>query len=178
MVVQPLQVEGNVYSVTQTTRIQRRAAHEMYGAMGYTLVSNYFLRDVLPELILRHHLTPLEVAVLSHVVGRQCDPELLLLRKELAKAGKPLRAGVVVFTQVDVAKELRVSRTSASTALSSLASINLVKRGQRSHYQLNPLIFFNGSGDVQKQLLEELRAMGFEDGFPDEIGPIETEKGN
>jgi DNA-binding MarR family transcriptional regulator len=123
----------------------------MLGEEGYSLVSNYFARYVLPQALTQRLITPLQGAVLSNLIGRQ-------------------KRGTILATQQEVADEIRAGRTSVGPALNGLCELNLVRRVKRGEYQLNPRIAYNGNGDTQRDLLEELRAMQLKSEFPDKIG--------
>ncbi|MFD0532385.1 hypothetical protein ACFQ1I_46750 [Kitasatospora arboriphila] len=81
----------------------RRAAHDMAGSMGYSLTSNWFLAKVLARCIVAHRLSPVEVAVLLHMMGSQ-------------------DRGRIQQTQVEMAGELGVARSSVNSAIGGSAS--------------------------------------------------------
>ncbi|GAA2390425.1 hypothetical protein GCM10010420_12750 [Streptomyces glaucosporus] len=130
--------------------VYRRPPHDMLGKDGYSLVSNYFTRYVLPYCLMKRIISPLQTAVLSNLIGRQ-------------------KRGLIAATQAEIAEEIGVGRTSIGLALSALCEKNLLRKVKRSTYQLNPRVAFNGNGEEQQQLLAELRAMQLDTHFPDEL---------
>jgi predicted transcriptional regulator len=134
------------------TTVYRRPPHDMLGADGYSLVSNYFLRRVLPYCLMHNAITKLQAAVLSNIIGRQ-------------------KKGKIAVTHAEIAEELGVKRTSIGHALDALCEKNLIRRTKRSAYQLNPRVAYNGNGQEQHDFLTELRAMALDSRFPDELAP-------
>lgn len=141
-------IPGGVYEARTT--FHRRAPHDMLGKEGYSLVSNYFARRVLPYCLMKRIITPLQTAVLSNFIGRQ-------------------DRGLIEATQDEVASEIGVGRTSVGPAIKVLCEKNLLRKVQRGVYQLNPRVAFNGNGDEQGGVLAELRALDLESKFPDEL---------
>lgn len=138
-----------------TAKIRKRQPHDMFGTAGYSLVSNYFLRRVLPYCLMHNIISKLQGAVLSNFIGRQ-------------------ERALITATQEEVAKEIGVGRTSVGPAIDYLCELNLLRKVKRGHYQLNPRVAFNGNGDEQKDFLTELRALRLENKFPDELDPVLT----
>ncbi|MER5482615.1 replication/maintenance protein RepL [Streptomyces sp. NPDC002812] len=136
----------------RVTRKRRRANHDMLGQEGYSLVSNYFNRRVLPWCLMHNVISKLQTAVLSNLIGRQ-------------------QRGLITATQEEIAKEIGVSRQSVGPAIEALCHLNLVRQVKRKVYELNPRIAFNGNGDEQNEFLERLRTMKLENRFPDELAP-------
>lgn len=134
------------------TTVYRRPPHDMLGADGYSLVSNYFLRRVLPHCLMHNAITKLQAAVLSNIIGRQ-------------------KKGRIAVTHAEIAEELGVKRTSIGHALGALCEKNLVRRTKRSSYELNPRVAYNGNGQEQHDFLAGLRALALDSGFPDELAP-------
>lgn len=134
------------------TTVYRRPPHDMLGADGYSLVSNYFLRRVLPYCLMHNAITKLQSAVLSNIIGRQ-------------------KKGRIAVTHAEIAEELGVKRTSIGHALDALCEKNLIHRTKRSTYQLNPRVAYNGNGQEQYDFLTELRALALDSRFPDELSP-------
>jgi predicted transcriptional regulator len=124
----------------------------MLGTDGYSLVSNYFLRRVLPYCLMHNIISKLQGAVLSNIIGRQ-------------------KKGRVSVTHVEIAKELGVARTSIGNALDALCRKNLIRKVRRSTYELNPRVAYNGNGAEQRDFLAELRSLELESRFPDELAP-------
>ena len=132
---------------------KRRASHDMAGSMGYSLTSNWFMAKVLARCIVAHRLSPVEVAVLLHMMGSQ-------------------ECGRLVQTQVDMAKSLGVSRSSVSSAIGRLSELNYIRRHKlRGRYDVNPRLCFRGNGDEQNGMLAQVRAEKLASEFPDTIGP-------
>ncbi|GGO97981.1 replication/maintenance protein RepL [Wenjunlia tyrosinilytica] len=150
------QLPGPVYEARTT--FFRRAPHDMLGEDGYSLISNYFARHVLPQALVARQVTGLQAAVLSNLIGRQ-------------------QRGLIQATQQEIADEIGAGRTSVGPALNALCDLNLVRRLKRGVYQLNPRIAYNGNGDTQRDLLDELRGMQLASGFPDEVGLIPADEG-
>ncbi|MEU0896749.1 replication/maintenance protein RepL [Streptomyces massasporeus] len=142
--------KGPVHEVK--TVVYRRPPHDMLGADGYSLVSNYFLRRVLPYCLMHNIISKLQAAVLSNMIGRQ-------------------KKGKIYATHAEIADEIGVKRTSIGHALDALCEKNLVRKAKRSSYQLNPRVAYNGNGQEQRDFLAELRALALESKFPDELAP-------
>lgn len=87
---------GPVHEVK--TVVYRRPPHDMLGADGYSLVSNYFVRRVLPYCLMHNIISKLQAAVLSNMIGRQ-------------------KKGKIEATHAEIAEELGVKRTSIGHAL-------------------------------------------------------------
>lgn len=49
---------GPVHNVEVKATIYRRQPHDFLGADGYSLVSNYFMRHVLPKCLTQHLISP------------------------------------------------------------------------------------------------------------------------
>ncbi|MGE7439271.1 MULTISPECIES: replication/maintenance protein RepL [Kitasatospora] len=131
----------------------RRASHDMAGSMGYSLTSNWFMAKVLARCIVAHKLAPVEVAVLLHMMGSQ-------------------NRGELIQTQVDMARELGVARSSVNSAIGRLCELNYIRRRtQRGRYDVNPRLCFRGNGDEQNGVLAQVRAEKLASEFPDTIGP-------
>ncbi|WP_331731178.1 replication/maintenance protein RepL (plasmid) [Kitasatospora sp. NBC_00070] len=131
----------------------RRAAHDMAGSMGYSLTSNWFLAKVLARCIVAHRLSPVEVAVLLHMMGSQ-------------------NRGQIAQTQVEMANEIGVARSSVNSAISRLCELNYIRRHKkRGLYDVNPRLCFRGNGDEQNGVLVSVRAEKLASEFPDTIGP-------
>ncbi|MEU9774538.1 replication/maintenance protein RepL [Streptomyces sp. NPDC047968] len=131
--------------------VRRRRAHDMLGTEGYSLISNYFMRRVLPYCLMHKILSPLQTAVLSNMIGRQ-------------------ERGVISATQAEIAEEIGVGRQSVGPAVTKLCELNLLNRPKRMVYELNPRVAFNGNGDQQRDFLEGLRSMKLASRFPDQLG--------
>jgi predicted transcriptional regulator len=134
------------------TIVYRRPAHDMLGADGYSLVSNYFLRRVLPYCLMHNIISKLQAAVLSNIIGRQ-------------------KKGRTEVTHAEIANELGVKRASVGRALEALCEKNLIRKAKRSSYQLNPRVAYNGNGQEQHDFLTELRALALDSAFPDKLAP-------
>ncbi|MFF7459080.1 replication/maintenance protein RepL [Kitasatospora sp. NPDC008115] len=131
----------------------RRATHDMAGSMGYSLTSNWFLAKVLARCIVAHRLSPVEVAVLLHMMGSQ-------------------NRGQIIQTQVEMATELGVARSSVNSAIGRLCELNYIRRHKkRGQYDVNPRLCFRGNGDEQNGVLAVVRAEKLASEFPDTIGP-------
>ncbi|MFD7338751.1 replication/maintenance protein RepL [Streptomyces violascens] len=141
---------GPVHEVKTT--VYRRPPHDMLGAEGYSLVSNYFLRRVLPYCMMHNIISKLQGAVLSNIIGRQ-------------------KKGRIDVTHAEIAKELGVNRTSIGHALDALCEKNLIRKVKRSSYELNPRVAYNGNGTEQRDFLAELRSLDLESRFPDQLAP-------
>ncbi|CAM5675519.1 replication/maintenance protein RepL [Streptomyces mordarskii] len=115
-----------------------RASHEVYGRGGYSQVSNDFLSEVLAVLIARHGMSPAQSAVLVFCMGRQ-------------------REGRLRITHVKIARHLGIERANVTRALGRLEEWHMVKRRANSLIVVNPLICFKGHGDLQQEVLEQLR---------------------
>ncbi|MFJ8547215.1 replication/maintenance protein RepL [Streptomyces sp. NPDC093586] len=122
----------------------------MLGADGYSLVSNYFLRRVLPYCLMHNIISKLQAAVLSNMTGRQ-------------------EKGKIEVTHAEIAAELGVKRTGIGHALDALGEKNLIRKAKRSSYQLNPRVACNGNGQEQHDFLAGLRTLALESKFPDEL---------
>ncbi|MBK3645688.1 replication/maintenance protein RepL [Streptomyces sp. MBT33] len=142
--------KGPVHEVK--TVVYRRPPHDMLGEAGYSLVSNYFLRRVLPYCLMHNIISKLQAAVLSNMIGRQ-------------------KKGKIEATHAEIAAELGVKRTSIGHALDALCEKNLIRKVKRSSYHLNPRVAYNGNGQEQHDFLAELRALALESRFPDELAP-------
>ncbi|MFJ9344734.1 replication/maintenance protein RepL [Streptomyces sp. NPDC101733] len=140
---------GPVHTVR--TQVYRRAPHDFLGEEGYSLVSNYFLRRVLPYCLAHHIISTLQGAILSNLIGRQ-------------------KKGKIKSTHAEIAGEIGVQRTSIGAPLDGLCEMNLLRKVQRGVYQLNPRVAYNGNGDEQADFLAHLRAAKLESKFPDELG--------
>ncbi|MER6076035.1 hypothetical protein ABT187_46315 [Streptomyces sp. NPDC001817] len=139
--------KGPVHEVKAV--VYRRPPHDMLGSDGYSLVSNYFLRRVLPYCLMHNIISKLQASVLSNIIGRQ-------------------KKGKIDVTHAEIAAELGVNRTSIGHAL---CEKNLIRKVKRSSYQLNPRVAYNGNGQEQHDFLAELRALALESKFPDELAP-------
>lgn len=135
--------------------VYRRAPHDFLGEEGYSLVSNYFLRRVLPYCLTHHIISPLQGAILSNMIGRQ-------------------RKGKIQTTHAEIAEDLGVQRTSIGQPLDRLCEMNLIRKLKRSTYELNPRVAFNGNGNEQADFLARLRALQLASNFPDELGEALT----
>jgi predicted transcriptional regulator len=142
--------KGPVHEVKAV--VYRRPPHDMLGSDGYSLVSNYFLRRVLPYCLMHNIISKLQAAVLSNMIGRQ-------------------KKGKIEVTHAEIAAEIGVKRTSIGHALDALCEKNLIRKVKRSSYQLNPRVAYNGNGQEQHDFLAELRALALESKFPDELAP-------
>lgn len=141
-----------VEEVTYRLR-RRRMPHDMAGSMGYSLTSNWFMAQVLARCIVAHRLSPLQAAVLLHIMGSQS--ESMFVQKQSA-----------------LADELGVARTSVNSAIRRLCELNYIRRGpSRGTYQVNPRLCFQGNGDVQNRVLAGIRAEQLASQFPDTVGP-------
>jgi hypothetical protein len=148
-------VPRNTHEVQVTAKVRSRMPHDMLGDDGYSLVSNYFARRVLPYCLMNKIITPLQTAVLSNFIGRQ-------------------DRGLVFATLADIAEEVDVARTSVGGAVTRLCDLNLLRKVKRGVYELNPRVAFNGNGDEQNEFLWRLREQDLEGNFPDELGPEMT----
>lgn len=142
--------KGPVHEVK--TVVYRRPPHDMLGSDGYSLVSNYFLRRVLPYCLMHNIISKLQAAFLSNMIGRQ-------------------KKGKIEATHAELAEEIGVKRTSIGHALDALCEKNLVRKVKRSSYQLNPRVADNGNGQEQRDFLAELSTLALESKFPDELAP-------
>ncbi|MGW1762416.1 replication/maintenance protein RepL [Streptomyces mirabilis] len=139
--------------VDDGTDLARLIAEQfMLGADGYSLVSNYFTRRVLPYCLMHNIISKLQAAVLSNMIGRQ-------------------KEGKIEATHAEIADQIGVKRTSIGHALDALCEKNLVRKVKRSSYQLNPRVAYNGNGQEQHDFLAELRALALDSRFPDELAP-------
>lgn len=141
---------GPVHEVKTT--VYRRPPHDMLGAEGYSLVSNYFLRRVLPYCMMHNIISKLQGAVLSNIIGRQ-------------------KKGKIGVTHAEIATEIGVKRTSIGHALDALCEKNLIRKVKKSTYELNPRVAYNGNGAEQRDFLADLRALQLDSKFPDELAP-------
>ncbi|MGW4995889.1 replication/maintenance protein RepL [Streptomyces mirabilis] len=116
-----------------------RAPHDAFGRNGYSQVSNDFLSEVLAVLIARHGMSPAQSAVLVFCMGRQ-------------------REGRLRITHVKIALHLGIERANVTRALGSLEGWHMIQRRANSLIVVNPLICFKGNGDLQEEVLEQLRA--------------------
>lgn len=144
---------GPVHEVR--TQVIRRTPHDFLGEEGYSLVSNYFLRRVLPYCLTHHMITTLQGAILSNLIGRT-------------------RKGKIQTTHAEIAEEIGVQRTSIGSPLDGLCEMNLLRKLKRGTYELNPRVAFNGNGNEQADFLAKLRAAKLESKFPDELGEVLT----
>ncbi|MFD8887952.1 replication/maintenance protein RepL [Streptomyces erythrochromogenes] len=144
---------GPVHEVHTT--IIRRAPHDFLGEEGYSLVSNYFLRRVLPYCLTHRIITTLQGAILANLIGRQ-------------------KRGKIATTHAEIAEEIGVQRTSIGAPLEGLCRMNLLRKIKRGVYELNPRVAFNGNGNEQADFLARLRAAKLESKFPDELGEVLT----
>ncbi|MFJ3906117.1 replication/maintenance protein RepL [Streptomyces sp. NPDC090025] len=151
MIAETLGGAGPIHEVELKATVHRRQAHDFLGQDGYSLVSNYFLRHILPKCLTQHLISPLQGAILSNMIGRQ-------------------KRGQIHATHAELADECGVQRTSIGSPLESLCEMNLILKVKRSTYQLNPRVAFNGNGDEQADVLSQLRAAKLESRFPDELG--------
>ncbi|WP_030978401.1 replication/maintenance protein RepL [Streptomyces sp. NRRL S-1824] len=115
-----------------------RAPHDAYGRNGYSQVSNDFLSEVLAVLIARHGMSPAQSAVLVFCMGRQ-------------------REGRLRITHVKIARHLGIERANVTRALGTLEGWHMVQRRTNSLIVVNPLICFKGNGDLQQEVLNQLR---------------------
>ncbi|QNE79633.1 hypothetical protein F0344_34830 (plasmid) [Streptomyces finlayi] len=142
--------KGPVHEVRTT--VYRRPPHDMLGTEGYSLVSNYFLRRVLPYCLMHGVISKLQGAILSNIIGRQ-------------------KKGRIEVTHAEIASELDVKRTSVGHALDALCEKNLIRKVKRGSYELNPRVAYNGNGKEQSEFLAELRALDLGSQFPDRLAP-------
>jgi hypothetical protein len=137
-----------VQQMDVSVRYTYRAPHEMYGRSGYSVVSNDFLADVLAVLIAQHGMSPIQSAVLLWCIGRQ-------------------REGWLRATHKKIADKLGVERSNVTRALGRLEEWHMLRRVDTGLVFVNPLLGFEGNGDVQQEILEALRRGAPEGAFPE-----------
>ncbi|MEU7553068.1 helix-turn-helix domain-containing protein [Streptomyces sp. NPDC044571] len=137
-----------VQQMDVNVRYTYRAPHEMYGRSGYSVVSNDFLADVLAVLIAQHGMSPIQSAVLLWCIGRQ-------------------REGWLKATHKKIAAKLGVERSNVTRALGRLETWHMLQRVDTGLIFVNPLLGFEGNGDVQQEILEALRRGAPEGAFPE-----------
>nr|WSW49782.1 MarR family transcriptional regulator [Streptomyces sp. NBC_01001] len=137
-----------VQQMDVNVRYTYRAPHEMYGRSGYSVVSNDFLADVLAVLIAQHGMSPIQSAVLLWCIGRQ-------------------REGWLKATHKKIADKLGVERSNVTRALGRLEEWHMLQRVDTGLIFVNPLLGFEGNGDVQQEILEALRNGAAEGAFPE-----------
>ncbi|MGW6602451.1 replication/maintenance protein RepL [Streptomyces sp. NPDC055036] len=137
-----------VQQMDVNVRYTYRAPHEMYGRSGYSVVSNDFLADVLAVLIAQHGMSPIQSAVLLWCIGRQ-------------------REGWLRATHKKIADKLGVERSNVTRALGRLEEWHMLQRVDTGLIFVNPLLGFEGNGDVQHEILEALRRGAPEGAFPE-----------
>ncbi|MEV7318309.1 replication/maintenance protein RepL [Streptomyces microflavus] len=137
-----------VQQMDVNVRYTYRAPHEMYGRSGYSVVSNDFLADVLAVLIAQHGMSPIQSAVLLWCIGRQ-------------------REGWLRATHKKIADKLGVERSNVTRALGRLEEWHMLQRVDTGLIFVNPLLGFEGNGDVQHEILDALRRGAPEGAFPE-----------
>ncbi|MGW3505280.1 replication/maintenance protein RepL [Streptomyces globisporus] len=137
-----------VQQMDVNVRYTYRAPHEMYGRSGYSVVSNDFLADVLAVLIAQHSMSPIQSAVLLWCIGRQ-------------------REGWLRATHKKIADKLGVERSNVTRALGRLEEWHMLQRVDTGLIFVNPLLGFEGNGDVQHEILDALRRGAPEGAFPE-----------
>ncbi|KIF72809.1 hypothetical protein QR77_41845 [Streptomyces sp. 150FB] len=137
-----------VQQMDVNVRYTYRAPHEMYGRSGYSVVSNDFFADVLAVLIAQHGMSPIQSAVLLWCIGRQ-------------------REGWLRATHKKIADKLGVERSNVTRALGRLEEWHMLQRVDTGLIFVNPLLGFEGNGDVQHEILEALRRGAPEGAFPE-----------
>ncbi|OXY96362.1 replication/maintenance protein RepL [Streptomyces sp. 2R] len=137
-----------VQQMDVNVRYTYRAPHEMYGRSGYSVVSNDFLADVLAVLIAQHGMSPIQSAVLLWCIGRQ-------------------REGWLRATHKKIAGKLGVERSNVTRALGRLEEWHMLQRVDTGLIFVNPLLGFEGNGDVQHEILDALRRGAPEGAFPE-----------
>lgn len=141
-----------VQQMDVSVRYTYRAPHEMYGTSGYSVVSNDFMSDVLAVLIAQHGMSPIQSAVLLWCIGRQ-------------------REGWLRATHKKIADKLGVERSNVTRALGRLEEWHMLQRVDTGLIFVNPLLGFEGNGDVQQEILEALRRGAPEGAFPEVKAP-------
>lgn len=141
-----------VQQMDVSVRYTYRAPHEMYGKSGYSVVSNDFMSDVLAVLIAQHGMSPIQSAVLLWCIGRQ-------------------REGWLRATHKKIADKLGVERSNVTRALGRLEEWHMLQRVDTGLIFVNPLLGFEGNGDVQQEILEALRRGAPEGAFPEVKAP-------
>ncbi|MGW7003695.1 replication/maintenance protein RepL [Streptomyces sp. NPDC054933] len=136
--------------------VRHRQPHDMYGRDGYSVTSNEFLSAVLAPAIAQHRMSPVQAAVLVYCCGKQ-------------------KEGVLRTTHQKIADALTVERANVTRALAALESWNMLQRC-RGKIIVNPTLVFRGNGDLQQQVLFELRAQEAESGFPRLVPPPARER--
>ncbi|MBV7255157.1 MarR family transcriptional regulator [Streptomyces sp. S-2] len=121
-----------------SVRYTYRAPHDMYGRSGYSVVSNDFLADVLAVLIAQHGMSPIQSGVLLWCIGRQ-------------------REGWLRATHQKIADKLGVERSNVTRALGRLEQWHMIQRVESGLIFVNPMLGFEGNGDVQREILDALR---------------------
>ncbi|RLV64150.1 hypothetical protein STAN_6970 [Streptomyces sp. CBMAI 2042] len=137
-----------VQQIDVNVRYTYRAPHEMYGRSGYSVVSNDFLANVLAVLIAQHGMSPIQSAVLLWCIGRQ-------------------REGWLRATHKKIADKLGVERSNVTRALGRLEEWHMLQRVDTGLIFVNPLLGFEGNGDVQHEILDALRRGAPEGAFPE-----------
>ncbi|MFE5842122.1 MarR family transcriptional regulator [Streptomyces niveus] len=140
-----------VQQMDVSVRYSYRAPHDMYGKTGYSVVSNDFLADVLAVLIAQHGMSPIQSAVLLWCIGRQ-------------------REGWLKATHKKIADKLGVERSNVTRAIGRLEEWHMIQRVDTGLIFVNPMLGFEGNGDVQREILDSLRD---EDGkLPEDVFPV------
>lgn len=140
-----------VQQMDVNVRYTYRAPHEMYGRSGYSVVSNDFLADVLAVLIAQHGMSPIQSAVLLWCIGRQ-------------------REGWLRATHKKIAGKLGVERSNVTRAIGRLEEWHMLQRVDTGLIFVNPMLGFEGNGDVQREILDALRD---KDGkLPEDVFPV------
>ncbi|MFI1734512.1 replication/maintenance protein RepL [Streptomyces acidicola] len=150
--IKPPSRKRPVQQMDVSVRYTYRAPHEVYGKSGYSVVSNDFLADVLAVLIAQHGMSPIQSAVLLWCIGRQ-------------------REGWLRATHRKIADKLGVERSNVTRALGRLEGWHMLQRVDTGLIFVNPLLGFEGNGDVQHEVLDALRRGAPEGAFPELKAP-------
>ncbi|MGW6413076.1 MarR family transcriptional regulator [Streptomyces vinaceus] len=131
-------MRGRVQQTDFSIRAAQRAPHEMYGASGFSVVSNEFLSEVLAVLTAQHGMSPIQSAVLCWCIGKQ-------------------KEGWVKATHKQIAERLGVERANVTRAVNRLQEWHMIRKVRSGVLFVNPLIGFMGNSARQQEILARLR---------------------
>ncbi|RAN22111.1 hypothetical protein A3800_32975 [Streptomyces badius] len=137
-----------VQQMDVNVRYTYRAPHEMYGALRLQRGLQRLPRRRPGGADRQHGMSPIQSAVLLWCIGRQ-------------------REGWLRATHKKIADKLGVERSNVTRALGRLEEWHMLQRVDTGLIFVNPLLGFEGNGDVQHEILDALRRGAPEGAFPE-----------
>lgn len=142
-----------------------RSVHDMAGASGYSLASNWFTQ-LLGQLAVANSITKSQLCVFLYVAG-----------------GQVAGTGFAQYTQQEITDGLnelavkkdgkKITRSTVNRAIKALCEYKWVERAGNGKIRLNVTLWFHGNSTAQHDVLADLATAHDHDptAFPHQIGP-------